>query len=233
MILFYIDESGTGLKDNQSASFILAGVAIHAEDWKNVDTEFNKLKQSLISFSEPDDWEIKGRDIRQGKNFFIKMSWEERLKTFEQIAGLISELPCKIWILNINKRSVPISINSNEKLYQLALWRMLDELNQFLKEKNEHGMFMIDARSNLHSSIQDRRLIDSYRKWSNSRSCEVYFLDIPWFGFSEFYAGLQIADFAAYLSDYNSNEKQNRKDASSLRNVYEKISHKVFNISIP
>jgi len=39
MILFYIDESGTGLKDPQSPHFLLAGVAVEAQAWPKVDND--------------------------------------------------------------------------------------------------------------------------------------------------------------------------------------------------
>ena len=68
------------------------------------------------------------------------------------------------------------------------------------------GLLMMDSRSDLHSSVQDRRVSDAYRDWCASRHSAPAFAELPWFGFSEFYSGLQTADFCAYLIDFISNE---------------------------
>jgi hypothetical protein len=92
---------------------------------------------------------------------------------------------------------------------------------------------MIDARSSLHSSVQDRRLVDAYRKWIGSHLDQARFVDLPWFGFSEFYAGLQIADFSAYLFDATSNEKLDRARSAELVQAYERIQSKTLVIRVP
>jgi hypothetical protein len=47
MLLFYIDESGTGLKDARTPFFVLAAVAIHVRDWQEVDSQIASLKRRL------------------------------------------------------------------------------------------------------------------------------------------------------------------------------------------
>jgi hypothetical protein len=43
MFFFYIDESGTGLKDHNSNYFVLGSVMIDARDWPIIDREVNSI----------------------------------------------------------------------------------------------------------------------------------------------------------------------------------------------
>lgn len=92
---------------------------------------------------------------------------------------------------------------------------------------------MCDARSDLHSSVQDRRLLDSYREWVHSRTNPTRLVELPWFGFSEFYVGLQLADFAAYLVDYISQEDLRLRGADELQAAFTKFEAKVRIVQIP
>jgi Protein of unknown function (DUF3800) len=65
MILFYMDESGTGLGDTQTPFFLLAAAAIPTAAWQTVDSQVTALKRRLVGWAKPEDYEIKGRDIRR------------------------------------------------------------------------------------------------------------------------------------------------------------------------
>ncbi len=105
----------------------------------------------------------------------------------------------------------------------MASWRELDQ----------PGMLMVDMRSDMHSSVQDRRLIDAYREWIGSRTGLTRLVELPWFGFSAFYAGLQLADFVAYLVDFVSNEIRRDERSRSLFDAYAIIQSKVTLTRIP
>ncbi|MBP8124617.1 MAG: DUF3800 domain-containing protein, partial [Caldilineaceae bacterium] len=64
MILFYIDESGTGLKDKQSPYFVLSATAIPADAEQEMAARVIALKRELVRWAKPEDFEIKGRDLR-------------------------------------------------------------------------------------------------------------------------------------------------------------------------
>lgn len=163
MLLFYIDESGTGWKDDRSSFFLLSAIAIKATDWNVVDDAVSAFKRQLFSWAKPEDFEIKGRDIRRGDNFFKTLNWPERVSVINKIAHMIAELPCRVYAVRVNKAYLPEYVASDEQLYRLAFWRLLDELDTELKEMSidERGLLLVDTRSDLHSSIQDRRLIDA------------------------------------------------------------------------
>jgi len=232
MILFYVDESGTGFGTKQPF-FSLGTIAIAAQDWARIDREFILLKRRLISWAKPEDWEIKGRDLRQGANFFKKYHWEQRLTIFKQIAELVSELPCQLFAVQIDKRALPETISNDTDLYRLAFWRLLETLNTFLQQANEDGMIMADMRSTLHDSVQDRRLLDAYREWVELQSGRSRFIELPWFGFSAFYTGLQLADFVSYLMYFISSELERGSLTPELQTIFDQLKPKIQLIQIP
>jgi hypothetical protein len=89
MILFYIDESGTGLGDVRSPYFVLAAIAISAAEWRSFDSQVIALKRRLISWVKPEDWEVKGRDLRRDEKFFRSYNWPARVKAIQDVAQLM------------------------------------------------------------------------------------------------------------------------------------------------
>lgn len=121
MILFYIDKSGTGLGDKNSPFFVLCATGMPAHEWKTVDSQFVALKRRLISWAKPEDFEIKGRDMRRGEKFFKKMNWPERVKAIQDVAGVIGTLLCSIFAVQVDKRELPEYVSSDDMMYRLSL----------------------------------------------------------------------------------------------------------------
>lgn len=238
MVLFYIDESGTGIGKGQTPFFILTSIAIPATEWQAIDFEIAKLKRSLIHWTAPEDFEIKGRDLRQGQNLFDKWHWPERVKAFHEIAELIARINCRIFIVRVEKRHLPEHL-SHEDMYRLAFWRLLEQTETVLESLDETGLLMLDARSDLHSNVSDRRLVNAYREWIRMRKEPTRLVELPWFGFSEFYAGLQLADFVAYLANVVAEERLTTEGqphpgrASELTSAYSKFESKIWLLPIP
>jgi hypothetical protein len=233
MILIYVDESGTGLGDRRSPFFLLAAVAIPASKWVHVDSQVSALKRRLITWARAEDLEIKGRDMRRGDKFFKGLDWTTRVAAIQELAELISTLPCRIFGVQVDKRELPDSVSSEDLMYRLAFSRLLDKLEEELSASSLSGMLMLDSRSDLHTSVQDRRLIDAYREWVASRQGRTSLVELPWFGFSAFYVGLQLADFCAYLIDFVSNEGHSLRGQSELADAYSKMERKVELLRIP
>ena len=233
MILFYLDESGTGLGDSRSPYFVLSAIGVPANDWQLIDDQVSALKRRLITWAKPEDFEIKGRDMRRGDKLFKGLDWAARLAAIDRTAQLISELPCRLFAVQVDKRELPEYISSDDIMYRLALSRLLERIDTELSSLERSGMLMFDMRSDLHSSVQDRRLVDAYRDWVSDRQGRTRFVELPWFGFSAFYAGLQLADFSAYLIDFVANEGGSPRGRSELAEAYARFEDKVELLRIP
>ena len=233
MFIFYIDESGTGLGDERNNFFVLAAFAIHAQDWIHLDQKTSAIKRRLISWAKPEDWEIKGRDIRRGEKLFQTHDWPKRAAAFMEIAAMLEKFPCQMFTVQVDKRLIPGYVETNSDLYRIAFWRLLDELDGFLVNKNTPGMLLLDMRSDMHSSVQDRRVLDAYRDWVGSRSGSSRFVELPWFGFSAFYAGLQLADYTAYLFDFVTNSVVRQKRRTPLHDAFGRLEKKLRVVRIP
>jgi hypothetical protein len=69
-----------------------------------MDRKFSALKKELLSRKEPEDWELKGRDIWQGQGSFKNFARESRLRAFKEVSETMSQLPCHIFAVQINKK---------------------------------------------------------------------------------------------------------------------------------
>lgn len=233
MILFYVDESGTGLKDRQSPYFVLSAIAIASQSSREVDAQVVAFKRRLVSWAKPEDFEIKGRDLRRGEKFFRGLDWEQRSLAIVAVAQLIAAADCHILSVQVDTRDLPEYVASDSDLYRLAFWRLLDEIEDMLSSLDQFGMLLLDARSDLHSSVQDRRVVEAFREWLGARAGHTHLAEIPWFGFSAFYSGLQLADFAAYLIDFVANEANRSKRENPMQQAYSIIAPKTHLFRIP
>lgn len=231
MLHFYIDESGTGLRDRRSPYFVLAATVIPAQELTIVDEQINEFKRRLIPFANPEDYEFKVRELRRGERFFRNLSWSIRAQAIDEMASLIAALPCEILAVQVNKEHLTEYIAAEDQLYAMAFRKLVDMIENLLQQTNQIGMLMVDSRSDLHSSVQDRRLLDVFRQWQHQKTSRL--VGLPWFGFSSFYVGLQIADFAAYMIDFVSNEVDTPFGSAALQAAFRHIENKVRLARIP
>lgn len=198
MLFFFVDESGTGLKDKGTPHFILAAFAVPAETLAELEDRIASLKRLVAPTFEPEDFELKGREILSGRSVFRSHSREQRVEILEKLAELALSLPGKVLAVRVDKRELPLSDFSEADLYRVAFTTLLDALQSELEASGRPGLILMDARSDLHSAVQDRRTLDAFLRWANNRT-SISFASRPWFGFSHFYAGLQMVDVLAYL----------------------------------
>lgn len=199
MYLCYTDESSTGLKQRKQPFFTLASVAVHHDDWHTLDQAVIEYKRQWVTWAEPEDFELKARDIRHGHGVFRGLEWERRCEILICLGELIGELPVDVAAVVVDKRELPSTIETEEQLYRGAFWQLLDVLTEMLREEESPGLLIMDSRSDLHTSVQDRRLVDAYRRYVAVRGEQPLLVEAPLFGNSEFYSGLQLADFAAHI----------------------------------
>lgn len=236
MVLFYVDENGTGWQDPQTNFFFLASFSIPIQNWSQMDREVSALKNNLLSRIRPEDWELKGRDLWQGVGSFKNFPRENRLQAFKQVSETLSKLPCHIFAVQVNKkrlRETREDINDDTGLYRLAFNQLLGKLDVFLKQSSETGILLMDSRSTNHTSVQDGRLLRVYRDSNESQQEPSNFVELPLFGFSEFYAGLQLADYVVYLIDRSSKEAGTVSGSTVLEEAFNLLKQKMQLLEIP
>ncbi|NEP11157.1 MAG: DUF3800 domain-containing protein [Symploca sp. SIO2C1] len=237
MILFYIDESGTGWKDKQTNFFFLVSLAVFAQNCLQIDREFLSFKRSVRPRYQPEEWELKGREIWQGIGKFKSVTRENRIGYFLKLAKTLSDLPCHIFAIQVNKtllRDSHKSIKDDNDLYQFTFKQMLEELNAFIKDSDETGILLMDSRSTQNTSVQDGRLLRTYREWKGEQTKPSRFVDPPWFGLSEVYTGLQLADYVAYLIARRLNDEGASSTSSTkLQEAFNILHSKIHLVEIP
>ncbi|MEA5499833.1 DUF3800 domain-containing protein [Limnoraphis robusta Tam1] len=238
MILFYIDEGGTGWKDEQSEYFFLCALAIHSRFLREIETEFFNFKQSIVQSKQPDEWELKGRDIWQGLSQFKNVPQDYRVQIFVEFSQMLSQLPCHLFAIQMNKqllREQQQAITNDTDLYKLSLHYLLNRLETFLENSEETGMLFLDSRSTLNTAVQDNRVIKAYKNWRDANIKAINLINLiglPWFGFSAFYPGLQIVDYATYLLSRLSVEKSEAR-IIELNQAFNVIKNKIEIIQVP
>ncbi len=143
------------------------------------------------------DIDLKASKIRFGKEE-IRPLKNERFKLLTDIAHVIGIGPGDILAVLVDNETLPPTYESGEQIYRVAFWRLLDLIGDYLKCRKEIGIALFDGRSQLHSSIQDRRVVDAYDEYVLRHGTSPL-IEYPLFGFSHFYAGLQLADFCAHF----------------------------------
>lgn len=183
----------------------------------------------------------KDENCDEARSCFEQSNGLNAFRLWWQWPNTLARHPVYVLAVRVDTRDLPEFVATDADLFRLAFWRLLDEMDQELTRTQQPGMMLVDARSDLHSSVQDRRLIDAYRDWLVTKNGKSRLIETPWFGFSAFYAGLQLADFCAYLIDSVTNDERplslprqpelaRRHD---MHTVYEIIRKKVQLIRIP
>ena len=129
-------------------------------------------------------------------------------------------------------RETSEDIKDETGLYRLTFNQLLEQLDAYLKQSNETGILLMDSRLTQHTSIQDGRLLRVYRDW-NSPKKSSNFVELPLFGFSEFYTGLQLADYVVYLIDHNSKEAGTASGHTELEEAFHLLEPKMQLLKIP
>ena len=194
MYLFYTDESHT---DPHERFFSLASVGVAEGRWRDLDECVTRLKSKWFPWAKPEDVEFKGHDILEGKEVFRALK-DRRFDLFLELSDIVEDAVATVIAVVVDKDSLPETFERRlEPIYRVAYWQLLDVVNELLAKQSQRGWMMMDARSTLHTSVQDRRLVEVYREYLQ-RKGESHLVEMPLFGFSHFYSVMQLADFCAY-----------------------------------
>lgn len=91
----------------------------------------------------------------------------------------------------------------------------------------------MDSRSTHSTSVQDGRLIKTYRDWVESKEYNTGFVEQPWFGVSQFCVGLQLADYVAYLINIRSQQTEGDSRKAEFLEAFNILEDKIYLFEIP
>jgi Protein of unknown function (DUF3800) len=200
MLLVYVDESGTWLNDKQTRYFVMCAVTIPAEANHLLELHLSELKRRLVPHQHPEGFEIKGRHMRRGgdEGAFHRMNQPARLSAMHEVAQLIAQFAAGIHVVQVDKRAIDKSLNGDDELYCMALAGLLPQLDAELDRMGRRGMLLLDSRSSPQERHRDMRALKAAIDWIGART-STRLAGRPWFGTSLLHAGLQLADFTAYV----------------------------------
>lgn len=194
MHIIYIDESGT---DPHDRYFVVAGICVPEEIWQDLDARVVRLKAEWFPWAKPEDVELKGHDILEGKEVFRKLK-DRRFELFLRVSEIIETLRAKVIAVVVDKDALQATFDRKvEPIYRIAYWQLLDTANEWLTANAARGIMLMDSRSTVSNATQDRHLVEAYREY-NAKKGLSQLVELPLFGFSHFYSALQLADFCAY-----------------------------------
>ncbi len=73
----------------------------------------------------------------------------------------------------------------------------------------------------------------SYREWVKSRKHDCNFVEQPWLGASQFYVGLQLADYVAYLISLKTQDIQKDDRNFEFLKAFDILKDKIHLVEIP
>lgn len=137
MYLLYVDESGVEQKEGGTSHFVLLGLAVRADHWRNLDSKINNLKEqyNLKGAEIHTAWMLR-EYVEQGGGGFEKLSQDDRRIAAEERmkarAGVLGIQGNKKTIKNYRKywRNVEPYIHLTHSERKQCLEAMADEVGR-------------------------------------------------------------------------------------------------------
>ncbi len=204
MYFVYIDESGNTGRDPVQRFFVLAALVARIEDCMRAQDQLTDLKLKFFPSILPENIEIKGRSLLQGKAFFENVRQEVRDALLNEIYDLLRQLPLWLFAAVVDKAH-PALQRLNllpDDVYRFAYKNLPGRVDAFLSAERGSGLVLIDSRAtSIRSNLKDARLIAIHREYlQGQRKARggSQLVEYPVFVQSEFFAAVQLADVCAY-----------------------------------
>ena len=214
MFIFYVDESGSPhahsepIANGETPLFVLAALAIQAEDWRQLDRAYLGLKtrffQTEIGKRRPELYEVKGTTLIGPHN---KSS--RRRHAFAQQAFSLCLANKARGFAVILRKSATEPVNPTS-MYTMALQYLVERFHCFMYEttcgltsgiRRQHGQGIIiaDARlNNLDLNVAVSHLSFMFGNETGRKCTSI--IEAPTFTFSQLSVGLQLTDiFASFV----------------------------------
>lgn len=203
--ILFIDESGDhGLKkvDPQFPVFTLCGILIKEEDYDNIKSGLNQIKDF---FWKDKKVILHSRDIRKcEKEFVVLFDLEVKKLFYEKLNAFLQESKYSAFISTIKKEDYINKFGKiTDSVYEISVSSVVDETIKFLSSTNE--IFSLKLIFEKRGKSEDRSLLN-YMNSLKSNGTQTYTgedlskltLDIDFKDKKENINGLQIADLIAY-----------------------------------
>lgn len=200
----YLDESGSTGPDPIQRFFVIAALTADAEHCIQAQEQLVNLKLKFFPTIQPEEIEIKGRNLVQGKDFFENVRLETRQAILEEIYILLRTQPFWLFATVVDKFDPALRRLSlmPDDFYRFAYKNLIRRIDLFLKTEAEAGLVFVDSRaSSIRSHLQDARLISIHREYLHSvrkAGDDSRLVEYPVFVQSQFFAAIQLADVCAY-----------------------------------
>jgi hypothetical protein len=205
MHFVYVDESGNTGRDPVQRFFVLAGLVGKVEHCMHIQDQIMELKQRFFPSVLPEEIEIKGRFLLQGKGrFFEHVRQEVRSAILREMCDLLRQSPFWLFATVVDKAHPTLQRLKllPDDVYRFAYKNLLERVDVFLSAERDSGLVLIDSRaSSIRSSLKDARLIAVHREYlEGQRKARggSQLVEYPVFVQSEFFAAVQLADVCAY-----------------------------------
>lgn len=228
MFLIYADESGT-VDINDSENFVIAGVILNEDRWFEVNSRLNELSKKY-NLNNDYNFEFHLCDLVHRKDNFSKLELDERINIINSLAEIIHNTEIRVVYSIIKKKKLLTNINMRYWAYKFLFERLcyqLNDLNTF-RERKGYGLLLLDSVS----KKEDRKvweILSDLLKDGSGYEENKFLIEGPIFVESHLRALSQIADFSAYLINYNFKENKNKDEKihKCLSEAYSKISQKM------
>ncbi|MCD4782377.1 MAG: DUF3800 domain-containing protein [Candidatus Eremiobacteraeota bacterium] len=185
MELIYVDESGdTGFAEGSKDYFLLCGISIESEFWKEYYWEVRNLRRTIYQKFGTQINELKGSDIftHRGPFFSSNINNRDLVWIYNHIVNLICNPMVNAFVVFENKREFERKFGNNipgniGKLFTEGIWRkLLIEIDEYLLKKSrkskkfQNGMIFFD-----YNPSQEKYIRKIIREFSRRYDKQVKF----------------------------------------------------------
>lgn len=204
MYLFYIDESGEPYGWNNQDNFILAGVAVHEGQIRNLSLQLDDVQRAFF----PDinvPLEFHADDIHGGRNRFRKMDADARTAYLDQAYDVLTRASFPGLVTFITAIHIT-AVTEPSQAFRMCLEDICVRFNAFLIREFKAGFpnkgMMIFDKSGRETRVME--LMADFGRYGTTHGSTHGFLgnivDVPYFADSHRTRMLQLADLVAYAA---------------------------------
>lgn len=200
-----MDESGKPNYNDTENEYVLAAITIHESEYKHVENELSKVKQSFFPDKDPKDIEIHATDIISRKGIFSEMDVSKRLQLLKDILSTLKMIDCTVNCVLIRKEPLKGRIADVDNVAYKFLFERLclthQKLNKILVKGGSDPQFGILFMDSIQPKFDEKIKIGVRNMIAEGTEHIVndYIIEDVVFVDSRYRAMSQIVDCIAYV----------------------------------